>query len=342
MTITQAMLTASSKLNLEVVGNACPKGTEGYDFRLLSDEACVGTFAINTLKIGVTTALADFDFQSDVELSLCLQRELAERTVDLLIAFPLAGHGNVVAGKQNSRLPIRTGQVGIWHSRRDRSVVTSYPSNETIRYLALRIPTSLIENYFDDDIALDLNQIEDRIVPMSPAIQMALHQYLEAPFLGATLRLFLESKVLELIALSIAAINETGVERRSNFYTGVKPLGSDEVSRIYRARDRLIADMEDPPSLFDLAKSVGINQQKLKCGFRQVFGTTAFTYLQAHRLERTRQLLVEGKVSVSEAALVVGYSHFGHFASIFRKKFGVSPSEVKRGISVREQGEILH
>lgn len=84
--------------------------------------------------------------------------------------------------------------------------------------------------------------------------------------------------------------------------------------------------MENPPSLLDLARQVGINDRKLKQGFRQVFGTTVFGYLHDYRMEQARLLLIEQKLAIALVAHTVGYSHLSHFATAFRKKFGVNPS----------------
>jgi AraC-like DNA-binding protein len=76
----------------------------------------------------------------------------------------------------------------------------------------------------------------------------------------------------------------------------------------------------------ELARIVGINDCKLKAGFRQVFGTTVFGYLHDCRMERSRQLLEAGEMSVTEAARAVGFVSRGHFAAAFKRRFGVNPS----------------
>ncbi|WP_081774628.1 helix-turn-helix domain-containing protein [Brevibacillus agri] len=43
-------------------------------------------------------------------------------------------------------------------------------------------------------------------------------------------------------------------------------------------------------------------------------------------MEKAKLLLERERISVSEAALLVGYSNFSHFASIFRKTYGINPS----------------
>lgn len=77
---------------------------------------------------------------------------------------------------------------------------------------------------------------------------------------------------------------------------------------------------------FELAQTVGLNEFKLKNGFRQIFGTTVFKHLHNCRMEKARQLLEEGNYTVTQVAWTVGFANRGDFAAAFRRKFGVNPS----------------
>lgn len=157
------------------------------------------------------------------------------------------------------------------------------------------------------------------------AMQVALHQILNCPFDGITKKAYLESKVWELMALLIdQELQQPAVKQRP------KPLKADDIERIHYAREVLTVRLSDPPSLMELARLAGINDCKLKAGFRQVFGTTVFGYLHNCRMERSRQLLDTGEMSVAEAAQAVGYVNRSHFAIAFRKKFGMNPGIYRR------------
>ncbi|MGD1918600.1 MAG: helix-turn-helix transcriptional regulator [Pleurocapsa sp.] len=88
--------------------------------------------------------------------------------------------------------------------------------------------------------------------------------------------------------------------------------------------------MENPPSLLALAKLVGLNDYKLKLGFRHCYETTVFVYLRSQRLEKARQLLLETNLSVSEIARIVGFSSLSRFGAAFKRQFGISPSACRR------------
>ncbi len=139
-------------------------------------------------------------------------------------------------------------------------------------------------------------------------------------FTGLTKKIYLESKCLELIALKIEQL--TNLEK--NYKTAIV-LKRDDIARIHYAKEILTQNLDNPPSLLDLARKVGLNDYKLKLGFRQVLGTTAFGYLQQQRMEKARQLLLESKMSVKQIARTVGYANQSRFAAAFRKQFGMNP-----------------
>lgn len=113
----------------------------------------------------------------------------------------------------------------------------------------------------------------------SPMMQLVLKQILNCPYQGITKRLYLEGKVLELIAIYLAQLEET----KNQFQP---KLDHQEIHCIYQASEILVMQLSSPPSLQELAKLVGINQQKLKEGFRDVFGTIVFGYLRDRGLEQ--------------------------------------------------------
>jgi len=160
-----------------------------------------------------------------------------------------------------------------------------------------------------------------QVCPTTVAMQMAVQQILQCPFQGLTQRMYLESKVWELMALQLVQTLDSNRSEKD-----VKPLKPEDIERIHYAKDLLTSQLCHPPSLIELARLVGINDCKLKAGFRQVFGTTVFGYLHECRMERSRQLLESGEMTVTEAAQAVGFVSRGHFAAAFKRRFGMNPS----------------
>lgn len=157
--------------------------------------------------------------------------------------------------------------------------------------------------------------------PMTSEAQLTARQIIDCPFIGRARQLFLEAKVLELLAGELRAHPEPRGGR-------VTP---DDERRVHQAAALLRSQLEEPPTLRGLARMVGTNELKLKRGFRLVYGTTVFGYLRHHRLEHARQLLLARQVNVTEAAALVGYACPSRFAAAFQRQFGSRPSAVRRG-----------
>jgi len=152
-----------------------------------------------------------------------------------------------------------------------------------------------------------------------------LQRILACPDTGPARALFLESAVLELIGHQLHEYCAG-----SEVPTPEVTLRGDERDRLRMARQRLVHDLENPPSLGQLARDVGLSEKKLKYGFRVVFGSPVYAYFRDYRLDRARSLLQDDHLSVSEAAYAVGYLNLSHFSRAFRLRYGVNPSEFCR------------
>ena len=177
-----------------------------------------------------------------------------------------------------------------------------------------------------------------RVGIVTPAMETALWQMLHCPYRGWLKRIFLESRVLELVALVLE--QELAIQA-SNGVVGREidrpplPLKPGTLERIYQAQTLLHQTLHQPPSLPDLAKQVRLNEFTLKQGFRQVFGTTVFDYLHEYRLEQARRLLELGDRKVADVAETVGFASRSYFASAFKQKFGLNPKAYQQQKSSR-------
>ncbi|MBD2562252.1 MULTISPECIES: helix-turn-helix transcriptional regulator [Nostoc] len=153
-------------------------------------------------------------------------------------------------------------------------------------------------------------------------MRRVLREILQCPHQGLMKRMYLESKAVELITLHFQQFQKQEVHDCS-----LTAKNLSDIDKIYQAKEILLGNLENPPSLMELARQVGLNDFKLKRGFRQVFGTSAFKYLHDYRLEKARQLLVSGEMKVEEVAFRVGFDSRSYFALAFRKKFGLNPNQ---------------
>ncbi|MGV2806306.1 helix-turn-helix domain-containing protein, partial [Clostridium perfringens] len=103
-------------------------------------------------------------------------------------------------------------------------------------------------------------------------------------------------------------------------------------SKLEQARQLVIHHFEQPLSIQQLARRVGLNEFKLKKGFRERFGITIFELVRKQRMEKAIWYMETEGYNVGETAVSVGYSNASNFATTFRKYYGCNPGEYLKAI----------
>lgn len=159
------------------------------------------------------------------------------------------------------------------------------------------------------------------VLAAPPGALRLLDEILHCQGGGAARQLQLEAKGLELLA--------TWIDHLEAEHDASARLSAHDIERLECARQILLGRMTTPPRLPELARLAGLNEAKLKAGFRAHFGETVYGCLRQRRLEEAHRLLCQGRYNVTEAATRVGYANPSKFAAAFRARFGVSPSQVR-------------
>ena len=85
------------------------------------------------------------------------------------------------------------------------------------------------------------------------------------------------------------------------------------------------AHLSEPLTVADLADLVSLSPSAFAHLFRDITGRSPYQFLKEMRLDRARELLVDGNFTVARISKVVGYASVSHFISEFRGRFGVTP-----------------
>ncbi|MBW1612853.1 MAG: helix-turn-helix transcriptional regulator [Deltaproteobacteria bacterium] len=210
--------------------------------------------------------------------------------------------------------------------------IAEYPARTPAHTVSIYIDPLLLNTFMDeqhDRIPTGMHDIVNganekhyyHTLNTTPIVNMAIHQILDCPYRGPLKRLYLESKALELITHILAQLvsPEAALKNPS-------VLRPDDIERIHHARKIISHDLENPPTLFQLARLVGLTHTKLNRGFREIYGTTVFGYLRKIRLEQAKLLLEKNSMNVTEVALSVGYNSLSSFIHAFSDHFGITPT----------------
>ncbi len=194
----------------------------------------------------------------------------------------------------------------------------------------IHIPLSFLERFVGESELMDgfLEKIHNNIgaalsshaIAVNPTIYNTIQDIQNCKYVGLTRKIYLEAKVYELIAL----MNEHNEKQITDYKLNAK----DEAC-IQQAAFIIRNNLEQPCSIIDLARMVGVNQTKLKIGFKSVFGNTVFGYLQEIRMHQAKKHLLDTDMSVQEISLLLGYQNTSNFSNAFKKIHGYSPMKMR-------------
>ena len=109
--------------------------------------------------------------------------------------------------------------------------------------------------------------------------------------------------------------------------------------RLRRVLDYIAKNVTDDLSLVRLAAVAGMSSHYFAELFRLSTGIAPHRYVLLQRIERAKQSLRDPRCSIMDAGLDAGFQNPSHFARIFRKFVGTSPSDFQGDLASRQYYE---
>jgi DNA-binding response OmpR family regulator len=119
----------------------------------------------------------------------------------------------------------------------------------------------------------------------------------------------------------------TGAQQQADKLEQPEVKGNDEqlMERIMKVVNKNLSNSDFNVDM--LSREVGISRAQLHRKMKELTGIPTSEFIRNIRLEQAARLLKEQKINVTQVAYTVGFSNLAHFSTIFRKHFGVAPSE---------------
>jgi len=245
----------------------------------------------------------------------------------VILHFELCGHSvrntngfaypDFAAGSHN----ILYAPAGKTHYRYSRSyrAFEIHLSVPRFRRCAENMGNALLDNFLKSIARREPAQLCRCCLPIAPVMMQAVHAMASCGRTGVYKRVFLEAKAMELFLMQLEQLGADGCGASCS-------LRPDLVEKMHQARDIALRHLDRPPSLAELAREVGTNECTLKKGFRETFGATVFGTIAEARMDLARELLLAGRMNVSEISDQLGYANVANFSTAFKRRFGIPPS----------------
>ena len=191
--------------------------------------------------------------------------------------------------------------------------------------------------YFGTEILRDyattfpyLNEFLEQAGRSSPALLLKEHgwinaeisyivnQLLQCTYDEAVRRLYYDSLVKELLLLLLLQKNRDSIN------------GKRYMESIYEARSIIVKNTSRHYSITEVAQQVGLNEVKLKSGFKQVFGTGIFQFMLQAKMQKAWTLILETDKPVKEIAVLTGYTSKQNFVTAFKRYFNATPGSLRK------------
>jgi len=167
-------------------------------------------------------------------------------------------------------------------------------------------------------------QLGEAHAQVTPGMLNILQQMHDCPFQGRAKNDYLRSlmsRLMLLVVTRLSMIRKPAAELK---------LLPHELMKVREIQQYLLQHLDQPGTVTELSHRAGLNEFKLKRGFRQLYAITIFEFLLEARMERAVRLLRETEMKVHAVAISVGYKNISSFTVAFKKRYGVLPSELQR------------
>jgi signal transduction histidine kinase/DNA-binding response OmpR family regulator len=151
----------------------------------------------------------------------------------------------------------------------------------------------------------------------------------------------LTQKEMERLNRGVAAVLQKGLftteetlAHIENALARNKRLGSEAQRTVRKAMAYIHEHYAEPISREEIASYIGVSARHLTRCFQQEVGLSPITYLSRYRVERAKQLLEFGALSITEVAGATGFASSSYFTDAFRREVGLSPRDYQRRVLV--------
>lgn len=217
-----------------------------------------------------------------------------------------------------------------------------YSAEEVIKYLENHEPDIILSDIMMGDMSgLDLckwlksnnnyshipvilisgkNKVKEQI----EGLKVGAIAYIIKPFNPDILKSLVDSQINNIQEVRKLLVNTTSAKSLND---KLSPQDQDFIDNLYKIMEKDI--MGTSINIDEICRLVGMSRTKLFYKMKTLTGTTPATFFRIFKLNKAAEFLREGKYTVSEVSTMVGFDNISYFSTLFKKHFGVSPSDYR-------------
>ena len=257
------------------------------------------------------------DYQANFNAGLELKGTCDEPHIDMIFCLGETVQWNI-EGLQ-SRFMMKEGQSMIALNKAT-SKQYELPHNRNMHMMELKIPEKVFGEFYGDTMVRKLEESPNLMCKLTPKIRQLIFELRNNTYGSCLQQVYGEAKLMELMTVFLAEIIGKHGQQ-------VESLSVDDRERILSVKQIIDEQYANTPTIKELSRAVGLNECKLKKAYKEVFHVSIRQQVIQRKMEKAYELFQQGNMSVSHVANEVGYINVSHFASAFKKIYGINPSK---------------
>ncbi|UYO99261.1 AraC family transcriptional regulator [Oceanotoga sp. DSM 15011] len=200
---------------------------------------------------------------------------------------------------------------------------------EPVKFTKIILTEDYYDKFLKDKFEKDFENVKSimRFVslnPFLPEINFLFQQIKSCKAKGLSKKIYIESKILELLSLSTQIYEE-----KNNINKLSVKITPEDKKYLENVLNYMKNNLNAYPSIEDMAEISNMSKNRFQMAFKKIYGATYYKYFQMLKFNRALLLLNNSNYSIKKISSMVGYSNTGHFTGLFRKMYGVTPKKYR-------------
>ncbi|GAA3650389.1 AraC family transcriptional regulator [Flavivirga jejuensis] len=160
------------------------------------------------------------------------------------------------------------------------------------------------------------------IIPITNDLFSVLSDLETKKIKGISQKIYLEAKVLEILAIQI-----DNYKNRNVLSLNLK--NNKHLKKLFILKQFLQTNLDKNYTIPMLVKHIGVNENLLRSEFKRVFNCTISEYFTKKKMNKAKHLLENTELPIYEISENVGYKNATHFSAAFKRFYNETPKEFR-------------
>jgi len=267
----------------------------------------------------------------DLRAEAFLRSDMTESRRSFSLLFMLSPAIHLETSDCAEKLIFRKNQYILHYSSKESTAKLWTEHQEGLKFVQIQINYQYIFNLIDPDSSKENASILENMIrnhyiflhketppEMTVEMHMILKEIISYSKKGVMQKLFFEAKIIKLLMLVFEQFNEKdAVHTSSPISSKVRKFIDENYHKNIRAEE--------------LGNLMGVSQNRIRKAFKEQYHITAAHYILELRMLKARKMIIDENIMIKEIAIECGYEYVQNFTRAFKKKFGVSPENMRNG-----------